>query len=422
MKIGVVGAGPAGLICAWQLAEAGHSVTILDQSKELGAQGSGVLIQPVGLAVLDYLGVRTQVEECGQRVKRIRGYAGFTKTRKVIDANYSLLNREFDYALGINRSELWKLLFDKVKASGVTVQHGVHVASLCYHSTSRVELIGDDQQGVGIFDLIIDASGANSKLREFSEGIGQQYLLDSGSLWASVKMIDETVFDPQEMLVFTGDKNQGLGLMPTGRIMAGGCKTFTLFLTIDCRKDLPWKTVSFIDWRNELIAKWPSLKNLLVQIQSPDQLYLARFKHHTMSKPYGDRIVYVGDAAHCSSPQLGQGINMSLIDALVLCQSLAHKDHVNDALKLYAKGRKNHVLAYQTLAKLLTPFYHSRDAVAIFVRDQYFYLVFKMNLFKRFTAAILSGNIFWPLKRVTAKIVSNPNHCCPKNRMHKKGL
>ena len=401
MKIGIVGAGPAGLICAWQLAEAGHNVVIFEKRKELGAQGSGVLIQPVGLRALDYLGIRAQVEKHGQRVKRIRGYAGFDKSRKVIDANYGLLNGEFNYSLGINRSELWKILFQKARESGVTIQYGARIESLSYHSATTVELIGDDQQTIGVFDLIVDASGANSKLIRFAEGLGQQHLLDYGSLWTRVTMPKECLFDAEEMQVFTGDKNKGLGLMPTGG------QECTLFLTVDDYGGLPWEKVGFDCWRSDLVKKWPLFEHVLLQIQSAKQLYAARFNHHTLFKPYGQRIVYVGDAAHCSSPQLGQGINMSIVDAVVLCRALTQKNDVDDALKFYAKARKSHVLAYQYLARLLTPFYHSRDVIAIFARDHYFYLVFKISVFKRITATVLSGNIFNPLKTVLSKTNSD---------------
>ena len=33
MKIAVIGAGPAGLICAWQLAEQGHEITVLSEEQ-----------------------------------------------------------------------------------------------------------------------------------------------------------------------------------------------------------------------------------------------------------------------------------------------------------------------------------------------------------------------------------------------------
>ena len=53
-----------------------------------------------------------------------------------------------------------------------------------------------------------------------------------------------------------------------------------------------------------------------------------------------DALVFIGDAAHCSSPQLGQGINMSLVDAVELVESLQQPIELDVALKRYARRRR----------------------------------------------------------------------------------
>ena len=91
MRIAIIGAGPAGLICAWQLAKQGHEITVFEKKIDLGAQGSGVLIQPVGLAALEAVGIRRQVEVLGRRLNYLRGYADRTRGQQVIAVDYKLL-------------------------------------------------------------------------------------------------------------------------------------------------------------------------------------------------------------------------------------------------------------------------------------------------------------------------------------------
>ena len=51
---------------------------------------------------------------------------------------------------------------------------------------------------------------------------------------------------------------------------------------------------------------------------------LARYAHHTLQVPAGDGIAFIGDSAHSTSPQLGQGANMALLDAAALAVALAN--------------------------------------------------------------------------------------------------
>lgn len=66
--------------------------------------------------------------------------------------------------------------------------------------------------------------------------------------------------------------------------------------------------------------------------------------------------MHIGAAAHRASPQLGQGANMALLDALALAKALrAAKGQ--DALMLYAKSRRLHVGIYQAMRAIFTPQY-----------------------------------------------------------------
>jgi len=50
----------------------------------------------------------------------------------------------------------------------------------------------------------------------------------------------------------------------------------------------------------------------------------------------------VGDAAHATSPRLGQGPNLALMDALVLAESVSARATIADALALYEVSRRPH--------------------------------------------------------------------------------
>ena len=89
---------------------------------------------------------------------------------------------------------------------------------------------------------------------------------------------------------------------------------------------------------------------------------------------------------------------MSLVDAVVLAWSLQQYSDLAAALALYANTRKSHVVFYQTMARILTPFYQSDNAAAIYFRDKLYGPLYKIPLVRTLTAKLISGQVRKPLK------------------------
>ena len=80
-------------------------------------------------------------------------------------------------------------------------------------------------------------------------------------------------------------------------------------------------------------------------------------------------MLFIGDAAHGTSPQLGQGANLGLLDAQVLSAVLAASDDLAAALALFARRRTSSVRFYRQASHLLTPFFQSDLPLLGLVRD-----------------------------------------------------
>jgi 2-polyprenyl-6-methoxyphenol hydroxylase-like FAD-dependent oxidoreductase len=91
------------------------------------------------------------------------------------------------------------------------------------------------------------------------------------------------------------------------------------------------------------------------------------------------------------SPQLGQGVNMALLDAEALSDALSAQATPDAALADYARRRRHHLAVYQRMSRWLTPLFQSqRDGLAWW-RDAAFHPLSRLPLARGQTLKILTG-------------------------------
>ena len=157
MRIAVVGAGTAGCAACLFLSRAGHEVTLFEAVENPSSVGTGLLLQPTGMHVLDRLGLLEPVLEKGARITRLRGVT--PKGRVVMDLPYERL-RPGLFGLGVHRGLLFSILFG---ALDCRVETGINVLEI-----DGARLIDDRGSRHGPFDLVVVADGSRSALRERS--------------------------------------------------------------------------------------------------------------------------------------------------------------------------------------------------------------------------------------------------------------
>lgn len=106
----------------------------------------------------------------------------------------------------------------------------------------------------------------------------------------------------------------------------------------------------------------------------------------------------IGDAAHSTSPQLGQGANMALLDAAALNCALIGTDRVDTALEATVRARRWRVRVFQALSLMLTPFYQSDSTVMPFVR-KLVASVAKIPPVPNILASMVAGTVVDPFRR-----------------------
>lgn len=374
--IGIAGCGIGGLAAACFLKRQGHAVTVFDQFDEPSPVGSGLVIQPVGLTCLEKLGLLETVTGRGQAIYQMQGIESASR-RTVLRVAYGSQGGD-RYGLAIHRAELFTALYTQALALGATIIGSTHVTATQLDGEQRI-ILSDKGDIHGPFDLVIDASGVGSNLSPIRTNP-----LPYGALWGTVDWPDDTRLPTDRLSQCYRRAHHMLGVLPLGH------KQQTAIFWSEPQNSLQdWVQGDLDTWKTQTIRLWPEFAPFVDQITSHADMSPAFYRHGTLKTPYTDRMAFIGDAAHQASPQLGQGANMALLDAIALSEAL-NRHPIPEALLRYAAQRRRHVRFYQMISNLFTPFYQSRNSVLPMIRNNVFH----------------PASQIWPLNRGLTQLVS----------------
>lgn len=361
LDIAVAGCGVAGLAAALLLQRQGHRVTVYERFDAPRPLGSGLMIQPTGLAVLVELGLAGNIAACSAPIDRIHGCGASGET--VLDARYADLGVPGACGLGIHRASLFGALHDAALAAGIAVRTG--------HEVAASELVGGGRRLLfatadpsTVHDLVIDALGVASPLAEPGDG-----WLPFGALWTTLAWPADGPFDRGRLEQRYERASRMAGVLPIGPRRGSGRDELALFWSLRADAYERWGERGLDAWKAEFLDLWPDCAPLLAQIDDPAVLTFARYAHRTQRRPAAPHLVHIGDAWHSASPQLGQGANMALLDAWALARALGSAGPLETRLAEAVALRRSHVRLYQRLTALFTPAYQSESIWPPLIRD-----------------------------------------------------
>lgn len=370
LRIGIVGAGTGGLAAAAFLARDGHDVQLFERFAEARPVGAGLLLQPTGLACLAALGLDARALALGAVIHDLEGRT--VGGRRVLAMDYRRL-RPHLFGLGIHRASLFVLLHDEVVRLRVPITTGAEADRVERHARQRLAVIDKLGRHHGPYDLVIDASGMRSLLRRALGGHIRDRLFTYGAIWAALPITDTWPHRATLMQRYDGAPIM-IGVLPIGRLPTDPTPRCAFFWSVRVDQREAWIAAGLDAWKTRVAGLWPAVAPILEGVRAASDLSFVSYADVVVERPYCTDLglAVIGDGAHGTSPQLGQGANLALVDALSLAAALKRGDTIEDSLRDYHAVRRRHVAFYQLASRWLTPFFQSDSRVLGLVRDATF--------------------------------------------------
>lgn len=329
LKVIVVGAGMGGLTTALALLQAGYSVEVYDRVPELKPAGAGVSLWSNGVKILDRLGLGSRVAAIGGRMERVSYRA--SDGRVLCDFSLDpLVARVGERPYPVARTDLQQMLLEAVGPEHVTLEANcVHVEQ---DGASATAVFEDGRRATG--DVVVAADGTHSVLRSVVLGrtVTRRY---AGYVnWNGLVAQDAELGPATSWVVYVG-KHQRASMMPVGG------DRFYFFFDVPLARGA---SADAADTRAELarhFTGWATPVERLIQRLDPG--LTNRIEIHDvdpLDRLVSGRIALLGDAAHSTTPDLGQGGCQAMEDAWVLANTLLTTNiSVEDALRRYEATR-----------------------------------------------------------------------------------
>ena len=385
MRIGVIGCGIAGQAAAIGLARDGHDVTVVERFAAARPLGAGLILQPSGLQVLERLGALAEAEAWGARIQELDGRT--PRGRRVLDLNYGKL-----HGLGIHRAAVFNILHARMMQSGAKLLLNFEVVAIEDHAAPV--LLAKDGARAGPFDLVLDCAGSHDAVRD---GLGARLkapLYPWGCLWCAVPDRDGVWTERLRQIYRSADTM--MGVLPIGRAPDAEGPHVAWFWSLKLAEYEAQKAAGIDALKKRALAVWPAIGRILDEISSFDQLALATYRDVVMRPWSQGRVLVLGDAAHGTSPQLGQGANLALIDAVTIAHCVRVESDAPRAIARHEKMRRPHVAYYQLTSRALTPAFQSNSRIMPWLRDTFLVAARHIPIGGYVTRTTLSGIRKWP--------------------------
>ncbi|MFC7925557.1 FAD-dependent urate hydroxylase HpxO [Microbacterium laevaniformans] len=333
MKVIVVGAGVGGTSAGIALQRLGHEVVIYDQMRENRPVGAALSLWSNGVKVLNWLGLGAEVAALGGDMADMVYLDGHTGEMMCDFSLAPVTTQTGQKPYPVARADLQALLMERFGLDGIHL--GKKLTGIADDGTRVTATLADGTTDTA--DMLIGADGARSIVRDYVQPEGAPPIAREYSGYTNFNglvPVSETIGRATAWTTYVAEGKRA-AVMPIA-----GDRFYFWFdipqpsgLAYD-RGDLAPLREAFGDWA-------PGVQELLAAIDPATSLNRVEIWDITPFDTWTKgRVAILGDAAHNTSPDIGQGACSALEDAFALGIAFATNTlSVADTLRRYAAMR-----------------------------------------------------------------------------------
>lgn len=334
MKVIVIGAGIGGTSAAIALQRLGHEVVVYDRMRENKPVGAALSLWSNGVKVLNWLGLGAEVAALGGDMADMRYLDGHTGETLCDFSLAPVTAQSGQKPYPVARADLQALLMERVGLEHI-------------HLNSKMVGIADDGETVtatfadgstDTADLLIGADGARSITRDYVQPTDAPPIVREYSGYTNFNgliPVDTSIGRADAWTTYVGDGMRA-AVMP----VAGD--RFYFWFDVPQPAGLPYDRSEGTAPLRAAFDGWaPGVQTLLDAIDPSASLNRVEIWDITPFQTWAKgRVAILGDAAHNTAPDIGQGACSALEDAFALGIAFATNTvGVEDTLRRYEKIR-----------------------------------------------------------------------------------
>jgi 2-polyprenyl-6-methoxyphenol hydroxylase-like FAD-dependent oxidoreductase len=307
----IVGAGPAGLMMACQLARFNINFRIIDKNQSPAVYSGALIIHARSLELLHQLGIAERMVAQGIKVDAVMMCFNGKKRMRLNVEKWGRGLTSFPFMLMLEQSKTESTLLDLLAESGHRVERQTELLDFEHQQGGVAAVLkrGDQKQETVTADYLIAADGGQStvrlKLKIPFIGTTNPSALCIMDCQSDVELARNEIF-------FSFSKSMSAGFFP----ISGN----------RWRIDLSFPDAEVVDHPltfPEIRKRFRKSTPIPAQLSQPDWFSIFHSHCRYASSFRSNRCFLIGDAAHLYSPVGAQGMNSGLQDASNLAWKLA---------------------------------------------------------------------------------------------------
>lgn len=350
-KITIIGAGIGGLTTALTCKQKAINFSLYEASAQIKPVGAGIIIANNAMQVFQKLGISEKIERVGNKISFMKITDSNLKEISVVDL------KEYEskygvYSLAIHRGELQKILAQEVGYENIFLAKRLSQIE----KSKPFKLTFEDNTSIES-SIVIGADGLNSVVRN--------QIFDKSKIRNANQKCWRGICEFDLPKKYHNELNEAWGKGKRfGFVKISDKKVYWYALT-KANKEIP-NDIDLI----ELFDEFHTDILDIITATPKDHIIVGDIADLKPIKNWSiENVCLLGDAAHATTPNLGQGACQAVEDAYVLGKLLKNTNSVEIAFKLYQNARQKKVNEIVNTSWNIGKIAHLENSLGISIRN-----------------------------------------------------